>query len=42
MEKFLLTVILCIMLACLFIVMIFKNNIKKMENSSKTLKASKR
>ena len=42
MEKFLLTIILCIILACLFIAMMFKNNINKMNNATKTTKALRR
>lgn len=42
MEKFLLTIILCIILACLFIAMMFKNNINRMKNSTKTTKVLRR
>ena len=42
MEKFLLTVILCIILVCLFIAMMFKNNINKMNNANKTKKVLRR
>ena len=42
MEKFLLTVILCIMMACLFIAMMFKNNINRMDNALKLSKTSRK